>query len=430
MPTLTKAKWLRVVALIGAFALVMAACGKSSPKETESGGTGTTASKQLGPVPGFDGTTIKIGVVTPLTGAVKILADPLNAGQKAYYDALNAAGGVAGKYKIETVIVDSKYDQQTGVQQYNAIKDQVVLFGQLLGTPIVKGALPSMKVDKVVAQPASLDADWIHEPNLIPIGAPYQIEAINAMAWYLSDGGGQGKKICFAGHDDPYGDAGLAGYTFAAQKLGFTSATVARFKATDTDFTTPVQQLQSAGCQAVFLTATPSTSGGIMGKAAAVGYAPKWIGQFPSYISAFLKSPLLPYLKANYVVAFEGTEWGDTSVAGMKDMLDALAKFAPSQQPDVYFAVGYAGAWAVTQVLEKAVALGDLSRDGILNALQSIDVMKTGGLLGEFKYGPAKDRQPPRATTIFSIDESTPAGLKVLKKDIVSQAATDYVLPG
>lgn len=426
MPRPRSRRWLRIAALLGVLALTVAACGKSkSPAASSSSGP-----KTLVPVPGFDGTTIKLGVVTPVTGAVKIIGDPLTAGNKLFFDALNAKGGIAGKYKVDLTIVDSKYEQQTGVQQYNAIKDQVVMFAQLLGTPIVKGALSSLQADKIVAAPASLDADWVHQQNLLPLGAPYQIQVINSLSWYLTDGGGQGKKICFAGHDDAYGDAGLAGYKFAAQELKFTSATEARFKSTDTDFTAPVQQLQAAGCEAVFLTATPTTAGGIMGKAAATGYAPKWIGQSPTYIGLFLKSPLLPYLKANYLVASEGTTWGDTSVLGMKEMIDAQQQYAPSQTPDPYFVFGYGEAWSVAQVLEKAVAMGDLSRDGIINAMNSITTMKYDGLFGDYGWGKPADRNPPRISTVFSVDETVPGGLKVVKKGIESAAAKKYTIPG
>ena len=40
--------------------------------------------------------------------------------------------------------------------------------------------LPQLKPDNIVAAPASLDAFWVREQNLLPIGAPYQIQAINA----------------------------------------------------------------------------------------------------------------------------------------------------------------------------------------------------------------------------------------------------------
>jgi hypothetical protein len=34
------------------------------------------------------------------------------------------------------------------------------------------------------------------------------------------------------------------------------------------------------------------------------------------------------------------------------------------------------------------------------------------GLTGDYTYGPAADRDPPRQTTIFSVDPARPFGLK------------------
>jgi ABC-type branched-subunit amino acid transport system substrate-binding protein len=425
-----RSKPFRLLALLFALTLVAAACGRdddaAEPEEEsgeeEAGGAPAAA-------PGFDGTTIKVGVVTPQTGPVQVIGTPLTEGNRVYFEYVNEElGGVAGQYPIEMVVVDSKYDATTAVQQYNAIKDQVTMFAQLLGTPIVNAALPQLQRDNIIAQPASLDAFWVREQNLMPIGGPYQIQAINAMSWYLEQGG-EGSTICFAGHDDPYGDAGLAGMQFASEELDFELAAEVRFGATDTDFTTPVQQLQSANCEAVFLTATPTTAGGMMGKAAASGYAPQWIGQSPTWIGAFVASPLLPYLQANFVLASEGTEWGDPSVEGMQQMIEHQTTYAPDQQPDIYFVFGYCEAWAVHQLLERAVEMGDLSRDGLIGAMNSLDSLTFGDLFGEYGYGEPDDRDPPRRSTIFEVDPAAPGGLRVAELHIESDAAMAYEFP-
>src|SRR5262249_25521747 len=151
---------------------------------------------------------------------------------------------------------DSAYVPQNGVQAYSAIKNQVVMIVQLLGTPVTKAVLPQLQADGEVAAPASLDADWVRDPNLLPVGAPYQIQMINA-ADYLLKNGFKDKVFCSMIQNDAYGEAGQAGMDFAAGKMGFKITTTAKFPAGNPDFTAQITQLKASKCDVVFLTSTP-----------------------------------------------------------------------------------------------------------------------------------------------------------------------------
>ena len=431
---MTTSKWFRPLALLFALTLVTAACGGSSDDDDET--TDTTEATDGGEpagepeaVPGFDGTTIKLGVITPTSGTVALIGNPLTAGNQAYFDYVNEElGGIAGKYKVELVIRDSGYDPTKAAQEYAAIKGDVVMLAQLLGTPIVNAVLEQLIDDGMVAQPASLDSFWVNEPNLLPIGGPYQIQAINALNWYVTDGGGEGKVVCSLIQDDPYGEAGQEGLDFAAEELGIDIAVTARFPAppATADFTAPIGQLQGEGCEMVFLVATPTSTGGALGKSVEVGFTPQWIGQSPTWIGALGASPLAPYLQENFLVASEGPNYGDTSVPGMTELMRIKDTYAPDQAPDVYFNFGYNEAQAVHALLEKAVELGDLSRDGILAALADLGTVTFDGLLGDYTYG--ETRTPPTTTTLFRVDPASPIGLSAVEGAIELEApfAADF----
>ena len=68
--------------------LALAACGGAGEDDDagggEAGAPGNTA--------GFDGKTIKLGVLTPLSGTVAVIGQPLTAGNEVWFDALNAEG--------------------------------------------------------------------------------------------------------------------------------------------------------------------------------------------------------------------------------------------------------------------------------------------------------------------------------------------------
>jgi ABC-type branched-subunit amino acid transport system substrate-binding protein len=279
----------------------------------------------------------------------------------------------------------------------------------------------------VIAAPASLDSDWVRDPNLIALGAPYQIQMINAADYVVNTLGDKGKVFCSFIQDDSYGQAGQAGIDFAGASLGYTMKTTVKYTAGATDFTAQVQQLKANKCDVVFLVSTPDVTGAAFAKAVQLQFAPQWIGQSPSYIGALAASPLAPYLEAHYLVVSEGPEWGDRSVKGMADMLDRLTQFDPSQKPDYFFAFGYYQAWAVDQILEKAVALGDLSHAGIMAAMAQVGTLKFDGLAGDYNYGTgAADRNPPRVNAIFKVNPAKPGGLELVKPGISTALAQSF----
>jgi ABC-type branched-subunit amino acid transport system substrate-binding protein len=413
----------RVLWLAAVLALVLAGCGGAAD-EGESGDEGEAAS--LKNVPGFDGKTIKLGVLTPLSGPVAVIGLPLTAGNQVYFDYVNSKGGIAGKYKVELVQEDTQYSPPKTVQQYNKVKGDVVAFTQVLGTAPTLAVLPQLRSDGMIAAPASLDALWVREENLLPVGGPYQIQAINALDYYVNQADGKGKNVCSFIQDDAYGEAGQAGVDFAAEKLGFKVADTQKFKVGDKDVTGQIQRLQRSKCDAVFLVATPSDAGTIWGTAAKLGFAPRWIGQSPSWIDELGASPLAEYLQKTTWITAEGTEWGDDQVEGMTALVDRVKEFKPDQDPDYYFSFGYLQGQAMTALLEKAVELGDLSHEGLMKASEELGSVSFDGLSGDYQYGPAESRNPPRTTTIYEVDPDKPFGLGTLEYQYESDAAKEY----
>jgi ABC-type branched-subunit amino acid transport system substrate-binding protein len=412
----------RLLAVLFTLSLVAAACG-GEDDDDDAGGGAQDGELQAGP--GFDGTTIKVGVLTPLSGPVADpIGLPLTAGGDVYWQRVNAEGGIAGQYPVEQVKEDTQYDIAQTKAKYTQIKNDVALFSQLLGTPPTQAVLVDLKADDIVASPASLESAWVREPNLLPVGSTYEIQFINAATYLIEERDFADKPICMVAIEGAYGDSGLQGLEFAAEQLDFEIAVTARYASGAQDFTAQVQQLRNANCAAVFLTSLPSETGRIIGTAAQAGFTPQWVGQSPTWVSALAASQVGPVLQRSFLWASEGVQWGDESVPGMKQMLEDVQKYKPDQQPDPYFVFGYVQALTVHALLEQAVENGDLSREGILEAVTQVEV-DYQGLLGGYEYGPAEERSPSRQSTIFSVDPAVPGSLKSLTQ-VESDAAKAF----
>lgn len=394
---------------------IAAACAKAE----EGGGSES--------IPGLTGDTISVGILAPLSDNVAILGKPIAAGAQAYFQQLNdEQGGIAGKYKVRVLVEDVTYSNpSTTVQKYNKIKDRVAIFAVILGTDHVNVALPLLAEDNLLAVPSTMDAEWVRQPHLVSVLAPYQIQMINGAAWYLRDGTA-GKTMCAMVMASGYGQAAEEGVHFAGKEMGFTVASTTRMRPGDQDFVAQVTQLKNARCTAVFMASLPSETAKILATASQLGFAPRWIATSPSWHVVLGQSPIADYARQHFWTVAEGGEWGDTTIAGMAAMLRARDRYAADQKPDFYFVGGYSFARAAAAVLEKGAALGDLSRAGLARALTSLDTVSFGGLTGTYRYGPVDTRDPPRATTIFGIDPAREGGTVALAREFGSDAARKY----
>jgi ABC-type branched-subunit amino acid transport system substrate-binding protein len=296
----------------------------------------------------------------------------------------------------------------------------------VVGTDHVKGLLPLLSEDSIIALPTTFDAEWVRNEQLLPWGTPYQLQAINGVGYALSDGGYAGKTVCTLTLATGYGEATEEGVDYLAKAMGFAVPVKARFKQDDQDFVAPITQLKNGGCGVVMLASLPSVTGKALGAAAQLGYSPRWVATSPSWHHSLAASPLKDYLTKTLWMSWDGPSYGDTTVAAVRDMLAAMHTYAPDQKPDWYFAAAYTMAHTVHALLEKAVASGNLTRAGMHTASVAMGTVSYGGMLSDYVMGAASQRNPPRVGTIFRVVPDKPLGLEVERAGYSVAAAQAY----
>lgn len=412
----------------GATLLALASLGAACGGGGETGGAGAGGVDATAATnPGITGDTIALGVLVPLSDAVALIGKPILTGAEIAVAQLNSEGGIGGKYKVKLVAEDVTYaNPSTSVQKYNKLKDQVAGFAFILGTDHVNVTLPLLAEDTLLAVPSTMDAEWVREPQLVSVLAPYQIEVINGVDYWVTQGGGKGKALCTMAMSTGYGAAGEEGAAFAAQALGMTVKASAKFKPGDQDYVAPITQLKNAGCEGVVLVSLPNETGKILGTAAQLQFGPRWIATGPSWHAVLGQSPIAAYAKEHLWMVLDGPAWGDTTLAGMAKLMKAMAAFAPQQKPDTYVNAGYLFANSMIAVLQEAAAKGDLSRGGVARALTTLGTVSHGGLSGDYRYGPIETREPPRVVSIHQPDPASPNGFGMVARDYSAAAAAAY----
>jgi ABC-type branched-subunit amino acid transport system substrate-binding protein len=407
--------------------LSVSACGTGNSSSTTSNEGGKAAKIQSGPGVDVATKTISIGDINALTGPAAPLGNAVAAGHRAFFEALNARGGIDG-WKVKLTVKDSGYKPQEHVQLYNQLQPSVAMLNSF-GSPTTKAIQPQIDQQKIVTFPASFDSLWGADSVMAPVGAPYSVDIANALDYYTQSGAKK-PRIGIIYQNDEYGADGLRGFKAAQSQLGFTNAGEQSFNAGDSSFTAQVQKLKAAGAQAVVVTALPSATGPIVGTAATLGFKPQWILQGPAFLEQLITkdgnvgspaTPVAPALKGALVTSF-AAPWGDARVPGMKELVADHDQYSAKLPPSIYFTLAYAQGRVQAAILRKAIQSGNLTRAGILAAKENLGTVDLRGIAPDVSYQP-QPGPPTRKSLIARIDPSVPGFLKAVAVDHGSKVA-------
>ena len=173
---------------------------------------------------GVTATSIKLGVSTPLTGSAGLVYGKVPGAMRAYFDYINANGGVNGR-KISLVIRDDKYlPTLAATQTTNLIlKDKVFALVGALGTATHSKAYTAAALGKNNVPDLFINTGFsgftnkAKYPTTFMVLPTYAMEA-KVMAKVIKDNF-PGQATFLIAQDDEFGADGVAGFTTAGHKF-------------------------------------------------------------------------------------------------------------------------------------------------------------------------------------------------------------------
>jgi branched-chain amino acid transport system substrate-binding protein len=197
-----------------AAALALAACGSSSSSSSSSAAGSSSSAGAGSTAPGVTSTSITFGTHQPLTGPVAPGYSEIAPASQAFFDYVNAHGGVFGR-TIHLIIKDDAYNPANTVNVVHQLVLQNNVFGifEGLGTPThtkVVGFLNAEKVpDMFVASGCPCWDNGTSQPYTFGWQPNYTIEG-KILGQYIKQHFA-GKKVGVLYQDDDFGQGGLAG---------------------------------------------------------------------------------------------------------------------------------------------------------------------------------------------------------------------------
>lgn len=413
-----------------ALALVLsltAACTTAEDRQGDGGEGGQGGELQTGP--GVTDDTITIGALVDLTAVFAANSKSILQGTRLYWQKRNSEGGVCDR-TVELDVQDHAYDPQQAVSLYRQMSSDVLAIAPTLGSPIITALLPSVEQDDMTIGMATWTSAVLPNDNVQITGTTYDVDMINAVDWLMREEGlSEGDTVGHIYFEGDYGENALQGTRFAAEQHGL-EVVEQRITPEDTDLSTQVSELRRRGAKAILLSGASPQTASVASVAASSGFDVPIVGNAPAFTPDLLGTPAAEALEANvHVVSSVAPPSLDAPAP--QEFVAAFEKEYPDAQPiqngSMY---GYAAAQIFGAALDRACENGDLTRQGVREALHSLsDYDSRGSVAGALDYGdPAEP--PTREDYVMQVNPDVPGGLEAVGDPFVSETAQQYQFGG
>jgi branched-chain amino acid transport system substrate-binding protein len=351
--------------LLAVIALLAAACSSSSTNGSAASGSSA---------PGVTSTTILFGQTVPKTGPAALYGES-TAGVQAYFDYVNAHGGVKG-HKIHLISLNDQYEPPIALQDTKTLVYTDHVFAEVA-------------VNGTAATEANIT---VLGPNNVPLVGPQTGATVfsgtlrkylyNVWPSYLIEGKmlgtfAQGQHLTKVGvlyQNDDFGKSLLQGL----KNSGLKPVLAIPYDPTQTDFSPQAAQMNAAHVDGVVILAIPGPTTDFLNALNAVNYKPvRIMSQVSAIPQEFQTAP--QEFPGSYSGAFI-PPLQDTSNPQVKAFLSGMSTYQPGKPASVFAAWGWTEAQVAVAGL-KAIK-GSITRDSYEAALNSLSNLTTlGGVI-------------------------------------------------
>ena len=368
------AKWVRAIAVLAtACALTAAGCGRD-----EEGGGGSSGGGG-GDTTGVTDTSIKLGTSFPLSGPASAYST-ISRAQKAYFEKINAEGGVNGR-KIEYTVLDDGYEPPRAVNNARRLITQEKVFAlfNVLGTPpnlAIWDYVNQQKVPHVFL--ATGGVEWGEDVDKHPYTIGWQPDYVTegkAMGAYLKEEKPR-REIAILYQNDDFGKGLIGGLEEEIDGSQIKIVDRESYEVTDPTVAGQVSKLARSNADTFIMVATPKPAAQALGTVAKSDWKPLKMMSNVSASKALVFEPVgikpaVGALAPNYLKDASSPEWRDD--AAMKEYKAELKKYAPRLNPNESFNVyGWSSAHTMVETLKK---LGDdVTREKLMETVRDLEL--------------------------------------------------------
>jgi branched-chain amino acid transport system substrate-binding protein len=302
--------------------------------------------------------TIKIGLVTALSGQSARAGEAITRGLSVAIDEINAKGGVLGR-KLELVRRDDEATPAKGVIAARELlfKEKVaVLFGGL-DTPVSLAIVPivNQEKDQIVGPRAAgtpITKNGAKENYVFRVSAVDEI--VNRAMLQYAEKTFKAKNCGMILVNNPWGESNEKGLMAALSAKQMKPAGIEKFEANDVDVVPQLTRLKAAGADCLFLVGNVGPSAQVVKSLDRMGWMPPIVSHWGPAGGRFteLAGPSAPNVHFVQTYSF----FGKQTPVGQKVLKALMAKYPDIKGPgDVTPAVGVANAYDAMMLTAMAI---------------------------------------------------------------------------
>jgi ABC-type branched-subunit amino acid transport system substrate-binding protein len=418
----------RAAAGLALAALALGAASCDAGVEDDSLGQGLTTE----PCPNAvneDNGCIYLGILSDLTqGPFAAMGVEVVDGQRDFWQRVNDEGGIGGyDIDVDEYTRDNHYDPDRHANAYREIEPHVLALAQSMGAQVSMSLLEDMDEDGVIAVPASWWSGWDFEDAdhgvMLGSGYSYCLEAQIGLDW-LTEELGAVTRVMAVGYPGGYGDDGAAGVQAWAEATdtefaGFTQ-THPNEVAGDQDAV--VHAVLDANPDVVQLGVGPAETAEIVVKAAARGFEGMFLGSAPTWDPVLVADADVAQVMqslSRHIGPWEGFE-GES--AAHEALREAKGEGWPANDG---YTFGWVWSYPLKAALEAAAEADALTREGLREALDGLEVDYEGALEAR-TLGGDPNETASRVAVISAPDPDAPLGLATLERDVTGPTADAF----
>ncbi|MGZ4331101.1 MAG: ABC transporter substrate-binding protein [Solirubrobacteraceae bacterium] len=386
-----KLKWIALAVTLTATGLVVVACGSSSSSSGGSSGSGGSSA------PGVTATSITFGSHQPLTGPAAPGYSEIAPASQAFFDYVNAHGGVNGR-KLHLIYKDDAYNPTNTVNVTHQLVLQDHVFGifEGLGTPTHTKVVSYLNASKVpdlfVASGCACWDDGQKQPYTFGWQPNYTIEG-KILGQYIKQHFA-GQKVAVLYQDDDFGQGGLAG--IAAELPASQIVSKQAYQSGTTTLAPQITQIKTSKAKVLVQFTVPIYTAIAELTSFTLGYKPQLVvsnvGIDPTTVGSLLK--VVSKGKASGTGLIEGAitdgylpSTADTTNPWIQLFIKIHDQYDKQAPFDGNVEYGMANAYTLIQALQAAGK--NLTRQSIVQAIEQNGAKWTGPGLVPYRYSTA-----------------------------------------